>query len=93
MSGLVQHPQLLLTLPEVAEATTAVKGCLDELMAATNRAVVKQNDAVTKLRTKEKTREREVMAKFFNRPEELAQVVDAVKAEVQRLVLDQELGL
>jgi hypothetical protein len=87
-AALSQHPQLLLTLPEVAEASAAVKGCLEQLQHEANRAITKQNEAVKVMgRSKEKLLERQVMAKFFTAPQELAADVDAVKAQVQQMRL------
>lgn len=87
-AALSQHPQLLLTLPEVAEARATVKGCLEQLQHEANRAITKQNESVKVMgRSKEKLLERQVMAKFFTAPQELAADVDAVKAQVQQMRL------
>lgn len=92
-AGGTQHLQPQLTLPEVAEATAALKACLEQLTADTNRAVLKQNETVkTMTRSKEKQLERRVMGLFFTAPEELSAEVDNVKAQVQRMQLDQALS-
>lgn len=87
LSSFVQHPQLLLTLPEVAEANVALRSCAEQLQADTNRVIHKQNELVAAWRCGDKMLERQVMAKFFTAPEELAAQVDALKAQVQQLQL------
>lgn len=87
-SGLMQHPQLLLTLPELAEADAAVSGCYEQLQGDSNLAVKKQNEYVQKLkRCKELSLEGEVMAKFFSEPEKLEAEVEAVKEQLQQMRL------
>jgi hypothetical protein len=86
LSALTQHPQLLLTLPELAEADAAVSSCYEQLQADSNLAVKKQNEYVQRLkRCKELLLESQVMAKFFNEPEKLEAEVEALKEQLQQM--------
>lgn len=90
-----RHPALLLTLPEVADATAALKGCWDQLQVEANRAINKQNETVKAMHRHNKecqALERTCMAKFFTAPEQLAADVDGLKAKVQQLQISQALS-
>lgn len=87
-----QHPQPLLVLPEVADALSAIKTCLLQAASDAGKMIHKQNEKAKSLNS-DKNRERQVMAKFFTSPEDLSADVDMLKAQVQRLQLDQALSL
>jgi len=87
-----QHPQPLLVLPEVADALAAIKTCLFHAASDAGKMISKQNEKAKSLNG-DKQRERQVMVKFFTSPEDLSADVDMLKAQVQRLQLDQALSL
>lgn len=88
------HPQLLLALPEVAEATAALEGCVRSLLEETNKVITKHNEVCNAARSNpDLQQERQVLAKFFTAPEALAQDVAAVKTQIQRMHLEEALSL
>jgi hypothetical protein len=90
----ITHPQLLLTLPEVADATAALDSCVRELVEETNKVVLKHNEACQAVSiSPDRQQQRQVLAKFFTAPEAMAQEVAAVRAQIKKMHLEKELGI